>query len=150
MKVAFYKATRPGLKGLYNRFVRWWERGPYSHCELVFPDGMSASSSFEDGGVRFKRIEYDPAKWDFIEVPWADGGAARRWFEAHEGKAYDLLGNVRFLFGPIQDGGDKSFCSEAVLDALCPEDVFAIPEGWRFGPNAFAAVLRIFEKQKGT
>ena len=150
MRVAFYKATRPGLKGLYNRFVRWWERGPYSHCELVFPDGMSASSSFEDGGVRFKHIEYDPAKWDFIEVPWADGGAARRWFEKHIGWGYDLRGNARFLFGPLPDGRDKVFCSDAVWEALCADTEWLWPaEGWRFGPNALAAVLRGFEKRGG-
>lgn len=136
MKVAFYKSTRPGAKGVYNRIVRWWERGPYSHCELVFPDGMAASSSFEDGGVRFKQIDFDPARWDLIELDEVDGGSARAWFEAHQGKTYDLIGNLRFLWCFMSDGRDKWFCSEAVGEAL------GIAEAWRFGPNALAAILR--------
>ncbi len=136
MRAAFYKGTRPGLKGQYNRIVRLWERGPYSHCELIFSDGMSASSSFEDGGVRFKRIEFDPARWDFIELPWADEQKARDWFERNKGKAYDLMGNVRFIADPLADGKDKWFCSESLAEALGIED------SWRYGPNALAAVLR--------
>lgn len=45
MKAAFYKATRPGLQGIYSRAVRWIDRGPYSHSEPVFSDGLSASAS---------------------------------------------------------------------------------------------------------
>ena len=52
MKAAFYKGTRPGLQGIYSRAVRAIDRGPYSHCELVFSDGLSASASYIDGGVR--------------------------------------------------------------------------------------------------
>ena len=56
MKAAFYKATRPGWQGIYSRAVRWIDRGPYSHAELVFSDGLSASASYIDGGVRLKRM----------------------------------------------------------------------------------------------
>lgn len=69
MQAAFYKATRPGWQGIYSRAVRVIDRGPYSHCELVFSDGMSGSASYIDGGVRLKRIDYDPAHWDFVELP---------------------------------------------------------------------------------
>ena len=68
MQVAFYKGTRSGIAGIYSRGVRFITKGKYSHCELIFSDGMSASASFMDGGVRFKRIEYDPAHWDIIDV----------------------------------------------------------------------------------
>lgn len=67
MKLALYKSTRPGLPGLYNRLVRWWTDSEYSHCELVFSDGMCGSSSWLDGGVRLKRIELDPDHWDVID-----------------------------------------------------------------------------------
>lgn len=136
MKAAFYKSTRPGMAGIYNRLVRWWERGPYSHCELVFSDDMAASSSYEDGGVRLKQIDFDPAHWDFIDLPDRLEPAARGWFEAQHGKAYDLLGNMRFLLGFMSDGRDKWFCSEAVAAALGME------EPWRYGPNGLAAALR--------
>ena len=71
MQAAFYKATRPGLQGIYSRAVRWIDRGPYSHCELVV-DGVAYSSSLMDGGVRGKVIQFKPEHWDFIDLPWAD------------------------------------------------------------------------------
>ena len=142
MLVAFYKSTRPGLAGLYNRLVRWWEHGKYSHCELIFSDGISASSSYMDGGVRFEVIWFNPERWDFIEVPDYLEQAARGWFTAHEGRSYDLLGNIHFLLGFIPDARDKWFCSEAVAEAL------GMVEAWRYGPNSLAATLINFNKEQ--
>jgi hypothetical protein len=68
MKVALYKGKRGGFAGAFDASVRWWTRGPYSHVELVFSDGMSASASARDGGVRFKRIDFKPEHWDFIDL----------------------------------------------------------------------------------
>ncbi|MRW86774.1 hypothetical protein GJ698_22135 [Pseudoduganella sp. FT26W] len=133
--VAFYKGTRPGLSGIYSRAVRGWEGGRYSHCELVFSDGVSASASFVDGGVRFKRIEYDPANWEYLPLPAALEGEARQWFAEHEGEAYDILGNVHFVIGFVPQARRKKFCSEAVGAAL------GVPDAWRFGPNALSALL---------
>ena len=136
MRAAFYKATRPALQGLYSRAVRFIERGPYSHCELAFGDGMSASASWVDGGVRFKRIDYDPAHWDFVELPAHLAPYAREWFRANQGAPYDLLGNVRFVLPWLPDSQHGWFCSEAIAAAL------RLHEPWRLGPNGLAAVLR--------
>jgi len=135
MKVAAYKGTRAGWEGLYNRFVRWWTRGQYSHMELIFSDGVAASSSFIDGGVRFKKIVFDPANWDFIDLPAELETAARAWFTVNNGKAYDILGELRFFLGPVSAGRDKWFCSAAVMDAL------GYGDSWRFEPNIAAKVL---------
>ena len=98
MKAAFYKGTRPGLQGIYSRAVRWIDRGAYSHCELVFSDGLSGSASYIDGGVRLKRIDYDDARWDFMTLPDSLEPQARAWFAEHDGRSYDLIGNLSFLF----------------------------------------------------
>ena len=135
MKAAFYKATRPGLQGIYSRAVRWIDRGPYSHCELVFSDGLSGSASYIDGGVRFKRIDYDPTHWDFVELPDAAESFAREWFSANDGAPYDLMGNVRFVLPWLADSDKGWFCSEAMAAAL------KLKEPWRFGPNGLAALL---------
>ena len=135
MKVAFYKSTRPGWQGLYSRAARLVDRGPYSHAEMVFSDGMSASASFVDGGVRFKKIDYNPAHWDFVDAP-GDEGAAMAWFIEHNGASYDLIGNLSFLCPLIPHSVRKWFCSEAIAAAL------GIPEPHRLGPNGLAAVLR--------
>lgn len=135
MKVALYKETRPGLQGLYSRLTRWLDRGPYSHCEIVFSDGVSASSSYIDGGVRFKTITYNPEHWDFIEVPDYLEACSRNWFREHNGEPYDLWGNVRFAFGFARESKGAWFCSEAVMAALGYQDAY------RYGPNGMAALL---------
>lgn len=135
LRAAFYKGTHTGLLGLYNRLVRWWCRSRYSHVELVFANGLSASSSYIDGGVRIKAIEFDPARWDFVVLPAHIEPVARDWFEAHHGQPYDLLGNLHFVLAPVADDKAKWFCSESVAAAL------GLPEPWRFDPGTLHAVL---------
>jgi len=134
-RIALYKGTRPGIKGIYNRLVRWWTRSPYSHCELVFSDGVAASSSLEDGGVRFKMIAFDAARWDFIDLPAELESRARAWFEQHVGKKYDVIGNLQFIIACIPDSHDKWFCSEAVAASL------GIADAWRYDPATLASTL---------
>ena len=135
MKLAFYKGTRKGLQGIYSRLARWVDSGPYSHCELVFNDGLSASASFIDGGVRFKHIDYKEDNWDVVELQGFDEDKARQWFEDHEGEKYDLLGNLRFIFFFVKPSNNKWFCSEAIAEALI------ISESWRLGPNGLYALM---------
>jgi len=134
-KAAFYKGTHPGMAGVYNRLVRWWTRSPYSHVELVFSDGQAGSSSAMDGGVRLKAIDFDPAKWDFVELPAHLEPAARKWFEDHRGAAYDYWGNVHFVLSPIGDALRNWFCSKADAAAL------GIPHPERFDPGTLHAAL---------
>jgi hypothetical protein len=134
-KAAFFKGTHAGLPGIYNRAVRLRGRGPYSHVELVFSDGMAASSSYMDGGVRFKQIDFSDGNWDFVDLPAAWEPAARQWFTDHLGKAYDLMGNVFLAVGFFPDSADKYFCSEAAGAAL------GIHEPFRFEPNTLYPVL---------
>ena len=134
LTVALYKSTRPGMAGLYNRAVRLWTRSAYSHAELIFSDGMAASSSFLDGGVRFKRIAFDPDHWDFVEIV-GDENTVRQWFIDHEGKAYDLIGNLGFVIGFIRDGADKWSCAESIAAAL------GYLESWRYSPAILHSVI---------
>lgn len=132
MKIAFYKST----KSVYNTFIRWWDAGHYSHCELIFSDGLAASASFADGQcVRSKQIDFDPANWDFIELPSHLEADARAFFEATEGKGYDLIGQIRFLIAPYQGQKNKFWCSEWVASAIGME------QPWRYGPNGLYAAL---------
>lgn len=132
LKIAFYKGTKTGVAGIYNRGVRWMEKGLYSHCEVIFSDGISASSSFMDGGVRFKNIEYTLDKWDIFELPWADEKKAREYFESRKGMRYNVKGNIHFIFGFIRGDSDGEFCSEACAGAL------GLQSPWLVAPNALA------------
>jgi len=136
--VHFYKGTHSGFPGVYNRVVRWLDSGPYSHVELTFSDGMSASSSYMDRGVRFKQIIFDEDKWDFRPLPLKLESVAKNWFQTHLGRPYDLLGNIHFIDGFVRHDEDSFFCSEAIAAAL------GMPDAWRHTPNSLAGIVDWF------
>lgn len=138
MRLAFYKGTRPRIAGLYNRGVRIVTKGKHSHCEAIFSDGLSASASFADGGVRFKRIDYDAAHWDFIEIPDCFEPIMRKWFEDHLGEPYDILGNVHFVVPFVGDAKFRWCCSEALGASM------GMIDAWRYHPSALYSILKTF------
>ena len=140
MKAAFYKGTRPGLAGIYNRLVRWWTRSEFSHVELVLSTGRAWSASFADGGVRTKPIDVDTANWHVVDLPPELEQRAEAWFEAHLGAPYDLLGNLQFVLAPIPHMQGRWFCSEAVAAAL------GIPDPWRYSPGTLASALTLLQQ----
>jgi len=135
-RAAFYRGTRPGLAGIYNRAVRLVDRSLYSHGEMVFSDGWAASSSYMDGGVRVKQIDFNPENWDFIYLPDHLEAGSRQWFRDHEGEPYDLRGNLHFVVGPVRDSRKGSFCTEAMAKSI------GISEAWRLGPGGLYCRLK--------
>jgi hypothetical protein len=134
MIISLYKAK----DHLFNRMVAWWKKGIYSHTEIIFSSGRSGSSSFRDDGVRVKKIEYSPEKWDFIILPQSfDENASIQWFSDHQGNGYDSFGIIGHVWQAIADRKDKYVCSEAVLTSL------GYREAWRFDPNDMAPMLKI-------
>ena len=131
MKLAFYK----GREDLYDRLISWWTQGPYSHVELVISDNCCMSSSPRDGGIRFKNIDLRPDHWDLVELEGYDPVYAYNWFKEHEGRKYDFLGILGFVFGPLQQDKKRFFCTEAIGHAL------KMKEPWRLDPNAMYAVV---------
>jgi hypothetical protein len=95
---------------------------------------MAASSSFLDGGIRFKRIEFNPDHWDFVDIQ-GDEVAARQWFIDHEDEGYDVFGITGFVLGFISDSKDRYSCAESIAAAL------GYPEPWRFSPAILHAVV---------
>lgn len=146
MKLAFYK----GDGHLFDLITRFVTRGRFSHVELVFSDGVAASASYRDKGVRFKYIGFDPAHWVFRELDLSEPRlralvgtsdeaaleeAARAWFEQNKGSPYDVLGLAGFVWRRIKGERHSRFCSEAVMEAL------GFSEAWRFCPNTMAALF---------
>ncbi len=138
--VAFYKGTRPGLKGkLITTIGRALDHGPYTHTEIILNNNLSYSSSLEDKGVRGKYIGYSTkGAWDFLVVPkgWLYVEQIERWFREHDGDEYDILGNLRFFTNFITHSPHKWFCSETTME------VFNFPESFRYGPNGAAITLQ--------
>lgn len=145
MLLACYKKVPKDLaRRITAGVTRWWDDGPYSHVELVFSDGTSASSSLSDGGVRFKQISYDSG-WDFYTVPdsFASEEFARTWFQTHNGCKYDILGNFGFVLRRGTQGKREWFCSEAIAASL------GISDPWRLTPNGLAAVVKSVKSPSG-
>lgn len=115
VRLALYKA--PGK--LSDRLTRTWTRSPYSHCELVLPDGRFVSSSPRDGGVRAKVIEPDPAVWDFLPLPWIQPAHVEQLLEQEAGAGYDWLGILGSQILPTGiQSGSRWFCSEFCASVL--------------------------------
>lgn len=136
------------LRGLYSHSELVFEPGdpvgylmPDATCQ---PDGQGAlwcaSSAMDDvmpassvrragktGGVRFKRLVLDPAKWVMVPVH-RDAVAAAKWFVAHEGQRYDWQLILGFLSWIIPQKAARWTCSESCAAALGYKD------SWRFDP----------------
>lgn len=114
VKLALYK----GRGNLGNALIRWWTKSEYSHCEVVALSQYGYSSSIRDGGVRMKKIDWNPDHWDFIELPWADVGCVTELYVKTAGEPYgywDLL--TRQIFNRPGDAPGW-FCSEWCAAAL--------------------------------
>jgi hypothetical protein len=143
MKVAFYKGTRPGLQSIFSVVARFCTRSKYSHAEIVFSNGDSASSSYIDNGVRIltgeKRIDFSNGKWDLVEFDPAKFGKTERqildWFDISEGQPYDLFGMLSCA-APIFGNNDGEYmCSESIAHAL------GFSDAWRYSPPLLHSVL---------
>jgi len=144
LSVAFYKGKKPGLRGAIMNIGRYLDKGPYSHTEVILSDKYSASSSYIDGGVRIKHIEYSVVgNWDFLPIPDSDGEIEHKvliWFAKYLGAKYDLKGNLRFATNFARDDPNKWFCSESTMASL------GFPDPFRYGPSGAAAMLGWFYK----
>ena len=112
--IAFYK----GKGEIGNAAIRWWTHSQYSHCELIV-DGMAYSSSIRDKGVRAKRIDFDPAHWDFVSLPWASAGRVLGYFARTQDESYSWIDLLRsHVFNRGDDEPGAAFCSDWCAAAL--------------------------------
>lgn len=114
MRLALYK----GKGQIGNAIIRWWTKSPYSHCEVVI-DGIGYTSSLMDGGVRAKHIDFDPEKWDFVDLPWASEPRVEQLYALTQAEPYGWLDLFKRQFFN-RPGNDRGwFCSEWCAAALC-------------------------------
>lgn len=115
MKIAFYKADKGNFE---DKFIGWITKSPYSHCELIFSDGISASSSVRDAGIRFKYITYGD-KWDIFQYTGNRiETEAKQYFIDHDEDYYDRLGALGSAFNKDWSRSGKQYCSYACANAL--------------------------------
>lgn len=124
MYIAFNKSN----KTLMDKLIRFFTKSEYVHCELVTvkrTDKFYGYSAYPGEGVRAKWISYDPNEWEFIKIPTVD---VKSFMEKTEGKKYDYLGALGFVFGN-NDNPNRWFCSEWCATVLGLENPSKLSPG---------------------
>ena len=86
------------------------------------------------GGVRIKRIAFDPARWRLLPVPaHVDVERAARWFAEHAGDRYDWALISKSLAWLMPEAATRWTCSESVA-AAC-----GLRDAWRYDPCTLIA-----------
>lgn len=133
VRLAFYKA--PGT--LNDKVIRWGSNHPYSHVELIGPDGLGWSASAREGEVRKKKINFDSGNWDIITIPWQDTNTVAARMEDLMGLKYDYLGIIlTHVVSLNRSHPDKWFCSEIVAMSL------GLPDPHEYSPGSLSRTVR--------
>ena len=127
IKLAFYK----GKGNWKNKVIRWWTKSPYSHVELILPDGDTwiSISPMLTSTVSRRNINTveDLNKWDFLsfELSWREPvrdyqlKQLYNFIEETEGAKYDWLGMILSQMCPyLIKHRDRWYCSEWIAHAL--------------------------------
>jgi len=111
--LAFYKAKKTKL----DKAICFFTRSKYSHVEMIVgplngTSGMSISSSGRNGGVKERKINFNPERWDIVEVPWGPDDAVNV-LRGELDKPYDFFG-ILFsqFFNARLHSKSRWFCSE--------------------------------------
>jgi hypothetical protein len=115
MKIIFYKAKHGRW---IDKLIAMASFSKYSHCELLFPDGLCRSASNRDGGIRTKKIDIN-CHWDSFDINGDfDVAAILYWFNTNKTDTYDFFGAIGSIFHIDLTSEDKKFCSYACAIVL--------------------------------
>ena len=116
IRVGFYK----GKGTIFDRLIRWWCDGKYSHCELVIPNDTWFSADANTNRVRYTTFSPNPNNWDYVEFDTTEREEMiiRAWADSKIGKGYDYLGLAGFVLPFNTQNPNRYFCSEVCIEAL--------------------------------
>lgn len=142
MKVIFLKRD----PSFFGWLIKLWTGGPYSHCEILFSDGMMASS-MQGEGVRFTHVGQQnfAIDWDSIEVPAneAEEQLVRKWFYGELGAGYDWYGLFCCqVLGYHREDPHDWWCSEACTAAIQTIGFLKKIQPYTLSPNGMYKKLR--------
>lgn len=139
--LATYKHQPGGVRGLVALGIRLVTRSQYSHTELCIGHPFEGpahciTSSGMDGGVRCKRMQLSPNKWDILPMPWVSESAAWAFMLDNKGAKYDFWGVSRFVVSWVGEHPSRWFCSEAVAH------IAGFADPWRYSPATFHEAVK--------
>ena len=106
----FYKG--PGR--IFDKLIRMWTGGIYSHVELVL-SGLAYSADAWEGRVRSRGVGgFNRDNWDVVDVEFVKSYS---WLGQQLGKGYDYLGILGFFLFKWQDP-TRWYCSEICAVAV--------------------------------
>jgi hypothetical protein len=148
--LASFKGTHKGALGLFNKGVRFVNKGPYSHNEIAISEdpftkpSFCVSSTGVGKGVHGKTLQLTAEDWDVIEIDWVTPEEVQVWLTNHLGCKYDWFGAFRFLVPLLSPHHPSAwFCTE-----VCGS-ILRIAEPWRFGPNDLPIVALAYRRLMG-
>jgi len=142
MHLAFYRG--PG--DMITHAIRHITHGPYSHVELLFPNGwcFSASGHLGNAGVRWDRKD-SMDEWDLVPLPGVTDRqvkAAIQYSNEMTCLKFDWAGMAGFVFPWIEDNPCQWYCSEICLAIM--QDCFGMFVGKcrKIDPNTLYTLVQ--------
>ncbi len=119
MRVLFWK----GKSGIFGQAIRLWTKSPYTHCELLFSDGMRFGIEYDRAAMFYEPPAGDrpwnPHLWDCLEFYGGVEDKTRSFCADVSLAQYDWLGIACSMILPIgREHSSKWFCSELTTAAL--------------------------------
>ena len=127
IQVAFFR----GGEGWLHKIIRWWTKSPYSHAELIMPDGKTwvSISPFLTSRVaaRIKHKVENPDNWEYLtfELSWREPvqkyqlDQLYKFIDMTQGSKYDWTGMIMSQICPyLIKRRNKWYCSEWIAHAL--------------------------------
>ncbi len=129
IKIAFFKGDK---KSWMHRFIRWYTKSPYSHAELIMPDGETwvgispFLTSHVDERIR-KTSDINHEHWDYLtfSLSWREPvknyqlDQLRKFISKTMGSRYDWIGMILSHLSPyVIKKRDKWYCSEWIAHAM--------------------------------
>jgi hypothetical protein len=136
IKVIFYKDSG----NFFDKLIRWWTYGPYSHCEIVI-NGVMYSADSRNNIVRKAYFMQDVSKWDEVTLN-LPSAPIKAFLESQLGKEYDYIGIIfSQIFNLKFHNKNKWFCSELCAAAL-KTDLGILQSSQRIHPNKLYGIVQ--------
>jgi hypothetical protein len=142
MVIAFQKND----PNLFPKLIRWWTKSPYSHCEIIFTNGLTFSADCNSTGIRtkFKTSNHNTVDWDFVKIPVDAETEAKlfRWATTEAGCLYDFVGIVFTQILPLSFQNPWWwFCSELCTAFLQQAGLLTDLIAYKLNPGQLFKIL---------